>query len=95
MNAFDKKKIKTLDPKKGMPMNRLIKCYVCNQHLDSQPQFDLHIKQHQNKLNRTTIDEIQRKTQESFHKKTTISPLNKTQRMNVPSKDRPAMEISK
>ena len=59
---LNKKKVKPLEPKKTL-LTPLIKCYICNQHFEAQSQYDLHIKQHQNKINRTTPDEIQRKTQ--------------------------------
>ena len=60
-------------------ISRLIKCYVCSQHFETQGQFDVHLKQHQNKLNKTHIEEIQRKTQESFAKKKSVLTMNKTQ----------------
>lgn len=60
-------------------MSRLIKCYVCNQHFETQKQFDLHLQQHQNKLAKTNVEEIQRKTQESFRSKKQVNLMNKTQ----------------
>lgn len=62
-----------------MALSRLIKCYVCNQHFETQKNFELHLQQHQNKLAKTNIEEIQRKTQESFRSKKQPSSLNKTQ----------------
>lgn len=68
---------------------------MCNQHFDSQPHFDLHLKQHQSKLNRTNIEEIQRKTQESFNKKKQPDSLNKTQSIALRAIDKQDIEKSK
>jgi len=78
MQLNTKKKIATLEPRKPFAPSRLIKCYVCNQHFDSQPAFDAHLKLHQNKLNRDNQDELQRKTQESFRKSKATPMMGRT-----------------
>lgn len=95
MSAAEKKKIKAVELKRTSTISRLIKCYVCNQHFDSQPQFDLHLQQHQNKLNRTNIEEIQRKTQQSFNKRKLPESLNKTQSIALRTIEKDEIEKSK
>lgn len=79
MSMIGKKSIREIEVRKPIAVSRLIKCYVCNQHFETQKQFDVHLQQHQNKLAKTNIEEIQRKTQESFRSKKHLTSLNKTQ----------------
>lgn len=89
---FEKKSIKAVEIRRTRPLSRLIKCYVCNQHFDEQAKFDLHLKQHQSKLNRTNIEEIQRKTQESFNKRKQVPALNKTQSIEIKKNNKDSLE---
>jgi leucyl aminopeptidase len=77
MSTAGKKKMNEIVIKKTAPV-RLIKCYVCNKHLSNQSEFNQHLEEHQSKLNRTSVEEIQRKTQESFRSKRQPSALMRT-----------------
>lgn len=65
---MNKKKMNEIVVKKTAPV-RLVKCYVCSKLFNTQPDLDTHLQQHQDKLTRTNIEDIQRKTQESFRAK--------------------------
>lgn len=71
-----KKKISELAVKKTAPV-RLVKCYVCNKLFNGQGELSLHLEEHQSKLNRTTVEEIQRKTQENFRTKRQPSAITR------------------
>lgn len=78
MSAQDKK-MKEVVRKKIAPINPLkAKCCVCNNFFSSQSELDQHLLLHQSKLNRTTLDELQRKTQESFRSKKQPSAFLRT-----------------
>lgn len=78
MSAQDKK-MKELVRKKIAPINPIkAKCCVCNNFFSSQSELDQHLLLHQSKLDRTTLDELQRKTQESFRTKKQPSAFLRT-----------------
>ena len=63
MSAADKK-MKEVVRKKIGPINPIkAKCCVCNNFFGTQAELDQHLLLHQSKLNRTSIDELQRRTQ--------------------------------
>lgn len=71
MKEVVRRKIAPLNPIKA-------KCCVCNNLFASQSELDHHLLLHQSKLDRTSLDELQRRTQESFRTKKQPSALLRT-----------------
>lgn len=46
MSTTEKRKISEVKLKKTDAPNRLIKCYICNLHFNTQLEFDRHSKEH-------------------------------------------------